>query len=474
MKSPRVVSLEFNELCPTLIDRFISEGKLPNFQRLRSESHVYITEADEQKFPYLEPWIQWVTIHSGMPYKEHGVFHLGEGPGLKAKCVWDVLSSGNFKVAICGSMNPRYDTPVNGYVLPDPWTVGAEPYPGDLLPYAKFVQTNVQEHSNDRVPLSKSDYVAFLRFMLGHGLSLSTITAIVRQLLSERGGRNRWMRAFILDRLQFDVFRSMYKRTPPDFSTFFLNSTAHMQHAYWRNMQPELFQVKPTDQEQAEFSSAVLAGYKVMDELVGEVLDLVDDRTYIFFSTALSQQPCLIYEESGGKVLFRPKDFEKFLAFAGVQARHQVAPVMAEQFYIYFETDRDTEAGQKVLGALRVEDEPALLLSREGLSLFGGCCLFRSLPKDAKLKNAAGQAVPFFELFYEIEGMKSGMHHPDGMLWIRTPEKKHRVHPEKVELMSIAPTMLGLFGVPPPVHMKGQVLGDIVGAGQPVAIPVNQ
>ena len=49
----------------------------------------------------------------------------------------------------------------------------------------------------------------------------------------------------ILDQLQFDLFRRHWKRARPDFSTFFLNSTAHYQHIYWRNMEPEHFKVKP-------------------------------------------------------------------------------------------------------------------------------------------------------------------------------------------------------------------------------------
>ena len=41
----RVILLEFNELSPTLMERFIDMGQLPNFKRLRDESQVLITEA---------------------------------------------------------------------------------------------------------------------------------------------------------------------------------------------------------------------------------------------------------------------------------------------------------------------------------------------------------------------------------------------------------------------------------------------
>ena len=58
--SKSVILLEFNELCPSLINNFIQQGKLPNFQRFYQESSVYTTDAEAEP-PFLEPWIQWVT-----------------------------------------------------------------------------------------------------------------------------------------------------------------------------------------------------------------------------------------------------------------------------------------------------------------------------------------------------------------------------------------------------------------------------
>ena len=455
-----VILLEFNELCPSLIHRFMGQGKLPNFQRMYLESQAYLTDAEE-KAPNLEPWIQWTTIHCGQPFREHGVFHLGDGPNLKAKCVWDLLSDAGYRVWICGSMNIKYDSNTRGWLLPDPWTTGVQPNPAELEPYYRFVQRNVQEHSNEKVPLHAQDYAKFLSFMVKNGLSLETINSITKQLLSERGGKNRWKRAVILDKLQFDVFRAHYQRERPDFSTFFLNSTAHFQHVHWRNMEPELFEVKPTAEEQAEYENAILFGYQEMDKLVGNFLDLAGKDATLMFATALSQQPCLIYEEKGGKILHRPREFEKLMRFAGIRAPHRVAPVMAEEFHVYFENEQDAEDGLRKLSALRVADRAVLTLERNGSDVFGGCRIFTPIANDATLSIPdTAVSTPFFDVFYRIEGMKSGMHHPDGLLWIRTPERKHATHADKVSLLAIAPTILQMFGVEPPQVMRGQPLGE--------------
>lgn len=455
---PSVMLLEFNELSPSLMLHFMEQGWLPNFQRLYHEAEVYITDAEE-KSPYLEPWIQWVTVHSGLSYRQHGVFHQGEGHKLKDRCIWDILSDSNFRVAVCGSMNSRYDLPLNGYVLPDPWTTGAAPYPDTLLPYFRFVQRNVQEHTNDRVPLSRSDYIKFVNFMVTHGLSVSTVVGITKQLLFERGGKDRWKRAVILDKLQFDLFRWFHRKLNPHFSTFFLNSTAHLQHMYWRNMEPQLFKIKPTAEEQAEFESAILFGYQEMDKLVGRFAKLAGEDTTLIFCTALGQQPCLTYEEMGGKSFYRPRDFEDLLAFAGITAPHTVAPVMSEEFQVFFEWELDACEAEQRLQAVQIAGRGVLIVRRKGAAIFSGCGIFEGLPHDTMLKVAGSEdSRPFFEIFYQIEGRKSGMHHPDGMLWIRNSDRKHIVHKEKVPLTFIAPTILKMFSVPKPSSMGGEPL----------------
>ena len=77
MHPGRVILLEFNELSPRLMERFISEGKLPSFECFYGESRVFTTESDANA-PNLEPWIQWITVHTGMPYREHKVSNLGD------------------------------------------------------------------------------------------------------------------------------------------------------------------------------------------------------------------------------------------------------------------------------------------------------------------------------------------------------------------------------------------------------------
>jgi len=454
-----VVLVEFNELSPLLMDRFIEQGHLPHLKRMRDQSEVCISEAEE-KPPDLDPWIQWVNVHTGVPFSQHGISDLSQGHKLRYKSVWSVVSDAGWPVWVCGSMNVQYDENIRGYILPDPWATDFEPYPHELKPYFHFIQQNVLEYTNERVPLTKSDYVMFMKFMIGHGLSFTTVEATVRQLLSEkRTGGGRWRRAFIMDKFQFDMFSAIYRQLKPRFSTFFLNSTAHMQHCYWRHMQPELFTIAPKSDEQRKFGSAILKGYQEMDGLLGRLLKLVGDDAIVILATALSQQPCLLYEEKGGKHGYRVSDYARLLTFAGVTCRYRCAAVMAEQFWIHMESVSEAEAVETRLRTLRLGERRALDTRREGSSVFASCQITQAIDSDAVVQvDGSEQTMLFFNLFYGLNNMKSGMHHPDGILWIHHLHRRHTVRPEKVSLVSIAPTILDMLGLAKPQEMKGESL----------------
>lgn len=455
-----VLLLEFNELSPTLINQFIASGRLPNFARLFGESQAYVTDAEEAA-PNLEPWIQWVTVHCGRPFDDHGIFLLGDGHKLKHRCIWDLASEAGLPVWVCGSMNIRYDADIRGAVLPDPWSLNTRPYPeSTFAPYFNFVQRNVQEYTNDNLRLAKSDYLRFLQFMVTHGLSIATSAAIVRQLWTERlTGKYRWKRAAILDRLQWDVFKWFYKRINPALSTFFINSTAHLQHMYWRNMDPSPFKVKPSEEDQQEYEDAVLFGYEQMDQIVGEALELAAQSSVLILASALGQQPCLTYEDTGGKTFYRPRVFEKLLEYAGVTSKCTIAPVMAEEFQLHFESPVAAQQAATKLAALKVEGRKILRTEGDSESLTCGCSIFDQLSNDVLLERADGKEPwPFFRVFYQVEGLKSGMHHPDGILWMRIPGSSPRQHDEKVPLRDLPPTILAILGLEKPDDMTGRAL----------------
>ena len=333
MKPVRMILLEYNELSPPIMERFIADGHLPNFRRFLDESEIYVTDAEvEGGDEQLEPWVQWVTLHTGASPDEHGVLKLSDPKHQSVPSVWDVLSRHGNDVFVCGSMNAESEESLAGFLLPDPWSTHVSARPrGEFDSFLDFVRANVQEHSNPETASTRTGALRFLSYMIGHGLSFDTIVATLRQLRDERRGGFHWRRACLLDKMQWDVFHHYYRKHLPAFSTFFLNSTAHFQHAYWRNMEPELFEAEVGDGTKAGLDEAILYGYQQMDTLTGKFMELAGDDVTLVFCTAMSQQPYLVADETGGKRAYRLKDSALLTTALGVEAGFSYEPVMAEE-----------------------------------------------------------------------------------------------------------------------------------------------
>ena len=155
MRQPRIILLEFNELCPSLLDQWMSEGKLPHFKSFYQNSQVFIAEADSPATEHLEPWIQWYSMHTGLPFQQHGVFHLTDGPAAGHADLWKMLSDSGLTVASCASMNVRGFTTPGCFFLPDPWCASEDPFPPELNSYQTLIRSQVQENSNSTTATGK-------------------------------------------------------------------------------------------------------------------------------------------------------------------------------------------------------------------------------------------------------------------------------------------------------------------------------
>lgn len=444
----RLIFAEFNELCPWLIERWTDEGKLPNFRRLQRQSVTFTTEADVADPGNLEPWIQWYSLHTGLSFDQHRVFHLTDGAKADHDDLWHTAHRAGLKVGSFASMNTRPFAFPGSFYVADPWSEDGNAFPSQLNIYNRFVAHNVREYSNPDQRLTASDAAKFVAFMATHGLSAATASAIVCQLASEKVTDERlsWRRAALLDRMQFDVFRHYQRKLRPHFSTYFINSTAHLQHSYWRQFDPDAFTVKPSKEDRELYGEAMLFGYRAMDRLLGEFMLLAEETdAMLVFLTALSQQPYTQAEETGGKHFYRLRDVEALFRKFGLDFA-DIDPTMTHQYMATFASDADQDAARETLSAFRTVDGRALFdfNARTENGLYFSCNVFSEVADDAAVETPQGP-LPFASLLYKIDATKSGRHHPDGALWFATG--RHRAIADKVSILDVFPTALELLGV---------------------------
>jgi len=455
MASRKVLLLEFNELCPALLDRWIASGDLPHFARLRATADSFVTTPDVDDSALLEPWIQWYSVHTGLAYDQHRVFHLTDGARAPHVDIYRALIAAGLSVGSFSSMNVAPFATPGSFFAADPWTEQGDAFPPALNVYNRFVSGQVREYSNASASTGLADQAAFLSFLLRHGLSAGTVGAIAKQLASEKWSDPRlsYRRVAILDRLQADVFHALYRRHRPDFASFFLNSTAHLQHSYWRHLDPQAFTVRPDAGEMAVYGDAIRFGYRAMDALLGRFLALADRHgALLIFMTALSQQPFLLHEEKGGQHFHRLHDVETFLGRLDIRCA-AVDPTMTHQYMARFETVAQRDAAQARIAALRLEDGRQVFdfaaKMEDGPQLYFGCQIATRTDADtAVIDEATGARLRFGDLLYRIDAIKSGRHHPDGALWIRTGSGKRQSAPASI--LDLFPTLLDHFGVAMP------------------------
>jgi hypothetical protein len=442
-KANKVILLEFNELCPQLLDRWMGQGLLPNFRKFYSNSDVFTAQADDSE--HLEPWIQWYSVHTGLSYQQHGVFNLTDGPTAAHLDIWQMLLRRGLKVASCGSMNVKAFSAPDCLFVPDPWCTSESPFPRPFEIYHKVISQLVQESSTDgRGSLKLFDCGRLLWFLATHGIRLSTIAAGARQVWSDtiRREGTGWRRAMMLDRIQFDLFRRYWLSNLPDFATFFLNSTAHYQHAYWHCLFPEEFGKDPHVPEVRRFQSAILAGYKAMDRLLHECKAFEEQGATLVLATALSQHS----NKQSDLLFYRAKDIMAFLRNLLGIVPISIMPVMAEQYVAVFEDAAACERARAQLKRLRASGQQFMYVGepREN-SVFFGCRIREPLSADAIVETGNGATFQFHDYFYALPHTKSGIHHPDSVLWFKTG--RHTVHQEKVSILDILPTVLEFFDI---------------------------
>jgi hypothetical protein len=424
-RNRRLILLEFNELCPQLVDRFIDEGALPNFKRLRDASETFITHTNEE---LLEPWIQWVTVHTGVPFSEHGIKDLDEAEKVTHNTFWDGLAEEN--VLLMSPMNVKFRRRNQSLFMPDPWAASQIPS-AELEPFYNFVRAAVNSHARtDHLDLTVA--AKAVRFLAAHGLRLNTLAAALQQLLVEKLGRRdaKWRRATILDRLLWDVFAHFWRGPRrPRVGIFFSNATAHYQHKYWSHYDPSIFSLKPEAAEIETYRNVIRFGYQAHDRLIGKAMALAGAGTAIALCTALSQQPMLDYELRGGKHMFLVKDFAALQTALGIQTAARAEALMAEESWLHFASQADGAAGYRKISSAKTADGRALFKLRgfDGKSFVLGCAVFASeVDAHTTIVNAAGASLPFHKYFLQMDTVTTAKHHPDGLFWIMSGQPSRR------------------------------------------------
>ena len=402
----KTVLLGLNEINFDYVKYYADKGHLPAFKALLSENKL-ITTKSEQEHSHQEPWIQWVTVYSGLNFSEHGVFRLGDIVNRKdVPQLFEDLEKAGYKVGAVSPFNADNRLSNPAFFIPDPWTQTS--FTGSKLVKSVFevIRKMVNENATSSTNLRQ-----MVNLLVGVLVSVPIRrwpTYLKRILTHKKPG----IKAVVLDSLLADIFIKELKKHKPDFANLFLNSGAHIQHHY-------LFNSKAYD---GRFENPEWYCQSTQDPLL-EVLSEYDNtisrllncgKINLIIATGLHQRPheTLTY-------YWRPKLHDSMLDALGVRSSKSVTPRMSRDFLIEFNNSTDAQEAEKILQSYKshFDNKSIFATDNRGTSIFVELIYSLDITDGFKISSdLTNLTIDNFKEHVSFVAIKNGEHHGDGFL----------------------------------------------------------
>lgn len=406
----KIFLLELNEINFDFVQKYVGQGRLPNFAQIIRE-HGIIKTTSEERYEELEPWIQWVTAHTGKSFAEHGVFRLGDIVDFDIEQIWEFLEQRGLLVGAISPMNASNRVTRPAFFLPDPWTKTLVSGSYVMKRLSSALSQAVNDNAQSRLGASAllwllAGVIRYARFRNYGQYARHLLRTIKRQ---------SWAKVQILEELLADLAIGQTRAKRPDFVSLFMNAGAHIQHHYMFNAgvyegvqsNPEWLISKDAD--------PILDIYSQYDRILGDLRESLPDYRLIL-ATGLHQDP---FPET--KYYWRLRDHGAFLNLIGVEFR-SVEPRMSRDFLVTFDSVETALHAQNILERVTAEDgEPVFEVDNRGDSLFV-MLVYPHEIADTMAIRVGNTHYPAFRQHAAFVAIKNGEHNGLGYL-IDTAER---------------------------------------------------
>ena len=365
-----LLMIELNEINFDYLRQYAQRGDLPAFRSFLDKWGITETTS-ETEYEHLEPWIQWVTAHTGMTFGEHGVFRLGDITGRDIPQIWEQLEARGYKVGAISPMNAKYRLKDPAFFVPDPWTSTDVVAPPAIQRFYKAVAQAVNDNADARITPQSAFEIAMTSLKSIRPSTVGQYAGLVSRAL-----KRPWCRAMYLDLLLADVFVEAVDKTRPDFASLFLNAGAHIQHHYMFSSEiydgpfenPEWYIAKGED--------PIREVYALYDQILARLTARFPEAR-IMLATGLHQDPYptnLFY--------WRLKDHAEFLKTAGIPFT-SVEPRMSRDFFIRTSLPSEAEHATLLLNGAVADDGQRLFeADNRGTDIFVELVYPSDIPSD--------------------------------------------------------------------------------------------
>ncbi len=384
-----------------LLEKAAAMDCYPHIGAIKKFEETKTWTEDTYDSGFLEPWAQWVSIHTGVSCQVHGIKHLGDVPNLKGPQIWETLGKVGITSGVWGVMNgSRRDEKNCLFFLPDPWTAREQAYPqaaDQFSVLARYVSRNYLNLSAGPFISAAFQYGSGLLKILSPGELMEAANILIEGIW--RFGATKMVLGAFFEFTSACAFLKFKNQYHPQFSILFLNLIAHTQHNYW------------VDQD--ELSAELLYSLKVVDMVLRKVLRIMVPSEVLLVANGLSQ---INTKEEDPWILYRQKDQRQFLKAIGIKVK-EVEPLMTHDALLYFANGDDCRLAFELLVGAIIKDEKLFYVERDPADttkLFYRLNFTKKTRPDSVFKISEIH-YKFFDHFQEIV-TRTGKHSQEGFV----------------------------------------------------------
>lgn len=337
----KLVLIELNEINFEYLKKYLSQHpkELASFKNY-FESHYEFITSSEKDYVNLEPWIQWVSAHTGMKFSEHKVFRLGEMVDFNHEQIFEKIEKKGYRVGCISPMNSKNDLKNPAYFIPDPWTKTSSSNDFWSRSLKDLLVQTVNDNAQAKISV-KSMFILLLTVL--RFSRLKSYPLLIKLVISSIN--KKWNKALFLDMLLNEIHLNFLKSKKPNFSTIFFNAGAHIQHHYFHNSRHSNRDSKNPAWYAEQKHDPIFDMLKVYDYILGSYGDLYPT----IVATGLSQVP---HDEP--IFYYRLKNHCNFFEKLGLNFE-TILPRMTRDFLATFKNFDDLDQAKKLLESLKIK-----------------------------------------------------------------------------------------------------------------------
>ena len=322
--------IELNEFDPNYFKKISKELNLEHIQHIFKLNHTNTFTDEQEEYQGLDPWVQWVSIHSGKPFKQHSICRLSETKKQNFKQIWNVFGENkNYSCGIWGVMNaPRGDNMGIKFFVPDPWSFDELATPSYLNNFLSMPRYIAKNYLSIKISQSIKEFFKMINFIYhnrGNGKTRKFFGMLFKSFFIS--GINIHTFSTLLDFLSTLYFIELKNKCNTNFNIIFLNHIAHIQHQFWN---------KPNEKISKHMKFALI----ICNEIIGMLIESLDKDEQFMIVNGIRQE----LVKGKGLFIYRQKDPIYFFKLFGVQSIDTEQNMTNDGILIFNDSESRNEA----------------------------------------------------------------------------------------------------------------------------------